>query len=66
MEQNTHIVSEEAKFNSWLSSEKKKGLVDIKLYPNNTSTASKESFYAELNAMNTAFQNGRYEEIKYL
>lgn len=66
MEQNTHIVSEETKFNTWLSSEKAKGLVDIKLYPNNTSTASKESFYAELNAMSDAFQKGRCEEIKYL
>lgn len=66
MEQNTHIVSEESVFNAWLSSEKEKGLVDIKLYPNNISTASRESFYGELNAMNHAFAAGRFEEIKDL
>lgn len=66
MEQSTHNISEEAKFNTWLSSEKEKGLVDIKLYPSNISIASRESFYAELNAMNDSFQRGRCEEIKYL
>lgn len=66
METIATVASEEAKFNAWLSSEKEKGLVDIKLYPNNISTASRESFYGELNAMNDAFQKGRYEEVKYL
>lgn len=66
METKATVASEEAKFNAWLSSEKANGLVDIKLYPNNISTASRESFYGELNAMNHAFTSGRFEEIRDL
>jgi hypothetical protein len=58
--------SEEAVFNDWLEQEKAAGLVDIKLYPNNTSTASKEAFYSELNAMNHAVNSGRFEIVKDL
>lgn len=65
-QQKARIESEEAVFNNWLSSQKKKGLVDLKLYPETTSTASKEAFYSELNAMNHAFASGRFEKISDL
>ena len=58
--------SEEAVFNEWLEKQKKVGLEDIKLYPTNISTASKEAFYGELNAMNHAVQNDRFEIVKDL
>lgn len=66
MENRVTVISEEAAFNSWLDDQKANGLVDLKLYPETTSTASKESFYAELNAMNHAFASGRFEEVKDL
>ncbi len=59
-------MSEETTFKTWLEQEKENGLVDLKLYPDNTSTASKESFYAELNAMNHAVEQSRFEEVKEL
>lgn len=66
MENRVTIASEEAVFNEWLANQKVNGLVDLKLYPESTSTASKEGFYAELNAMNHAFSAGRFEEVKDL
>jgi dihydroorotase len=59
-------LTEEETFKQWLEAEKEKGLADIKLYPNNPATASKEDIYAELNAMNHAIEQGRYELVKDL
>lgn len=63
MKKATQHVSQEAVFNKWLSTEIKNGLVDFKLYPSNIDRASRESFYGELNAMNDAFEAGRFEKI---
>lgn len=56
-------LTEQERFNLYLEAEKRKGLVDIKLYPAITSVASTEDFYAELNDMNYAYQSGRFEKI---
>ena len=60
------IESEEAIFKNWLEEAKSEGLVDFKLYPSNTDSASKESFYAELNEMNHAYASSRFELIRDL
>ena len=57
---------EESTFNAYIESEKEKGLVDLKIMFANDCTASKEDIYRELNAMNKAFEQGRYTEITYL
>jgi hypothetical protein len=55
--------TEQERFSIYLEKEKEKGLIDIKLYPEITSVASTEDFYAELNDMNYAFQSNRFEKI---
>lgn len=57
------FTTEQAQFNNWLENEKNNGLVDIKLYPEITNTASTEDLYAELNDMNYAFVSKRFEKI---
>ena len=60
---NTPKVTEQERFNLYLEAEKRKGLVDIKLYPERISIASTEDFYAELNDMNYAYQADSFEKI---
>ena len=64
--QSSKAKSEEVVFNEWLKSEKEKGLVDFKVYPSNTATASREAVFGELNAMNSALEKGRFERITNL
>lgn len=56
-------MSEESIFNAYIESEKQNGIIDLKLCSADNSIASKEDIYAELNAMNKAFAQGRYNEI---
>lgn len=56
-------LTEETTFKAWLEKETASGLIDFKLYPESTSSASTEDFYAELNDMNYAIQASRYEKI---
>ena len=44
-------MSELEKLKSWVEEEKKKGLIDIKIYPADTSNATVESFAGEINKM---------------
>ena len=55
---------EEAKYRKWFEEEKKKGLVDIKIFPNHETIrgADKESVYKELNEINDAIAKGDYVE----
>ena len=59
----TPKVTEQERFNLYLETEKRKGLIDIKLYPARISIASTEDFYAELNDMNYAYQTNSFEKI---
>ena len=56
-------LTEKQKFEAWVEREKENGLIDIKLYPEVTKTASTEDLYAELNDMNYARENNRFEKI---
>lgn len=45
---------ETAKFLAWYDGAKKRGLMDIKFYPNNVAGATVESFFAEVNTARNA------------
>jgi hypothetical protein len=47
---NRTVSPEAAKFLEWYNQERKKGLVDLKFYPGNTSDATLEEFFGEVNA----------------
>jgi hypothetical protein len=46
--------SETDKFLDWYKAERKRGLVDIKFFTQNTQEATQETFFAEVNAMLSA------------
>lgn len=56
-------MSEQIAFLKWLDSEKEKGLIDLKIYPVSTETATKEAYYAELNDINRAIETKRFTKI---
>ena len=62
----SNFISEQDRFQTWISKEAEKGLVDIKLYPVQTNMASTEDLYAELNNMNFAFESKRFDTITNL
>lgn len=54
----------QAEFLEWYRQEKAKGLVDIKFYPGDTSEASTEAFFSEINAMNHAIAQGQSTPLR--
>lgn len=53
-------MTETEKFLQWHSREQEKGLVDIKFYPGNiTSATTQEDFFRELNLINQLNEEGK-------
>jgi len=58
------IKDARTEFQEWYAQEQARGLVDIKFYPGDTSEASVDSFFAEINAMNLAKAQGKAVPLK--
>jgi hypothetical protein len=55
-----------SKLKQWVEDEKKKGLVDIKIYPGNRSKASVESFSASILGFTASREQNRRTRITKL
>jgi hypothetical protein len=58
------LKTEEQKYLDWYNESKEKSnLIDVKFFPANTQTISKEDFYQEANKINDYLDNGKYTPI---